>query len=131
MEWNDGLSVAREDLDADHKHLVELLNRLHKATTQRMSGTVIDSILAFLIDHTKMHFAYEESLMKSLSCPLLGEHRNEHKALLEQISYLDAKLRTGQAALGPDTMGFLKIWLADHIVDMDKQLGDWLNSHPG
>lgn len=119
IEWSDDLSVGIEEIDDQHKVLVELLNRLHVAITERHGNEVASEILDELIDYTRIHFAVEESLMRLLDYPDFAEHKAHHEDLLAQVLQMKTKVEQGQARVGFELLHFLKKWLTGHIMEED------------
>ena len=64
IEWSNELSVGIEEIDAQHKVLVDLLNQTHEAIQQRYTAQVTNDIIDQLGEYTRVHFAVEESLMR-------------------------------------------------------------------
>ena len=121
IEWSDNLSVGIEEIDEQHKVLIELINRMHEAIEQKHGSDVVLEILAELTDYTKIHFAVEESLMRILGYPGYEEHKDIHDELLEQVSELQKKVASGNTAISFELMHFLKSWLSKHIMEEDMQ----------
>ena len=69
IEWSNELSVGIEEIDAQHKVLVDLLNQTHGAIQQRHIAQVTNDIIDQLSEYTRVHFAVEESLMRILHYP--------------------------------------------------------------
>jgi len=121
VEWSDALSVGIEEIDAQHKVLVLLVNEIHNAIHQRRGREAVRHILNKLSDYTRIHFAVEESLMRILGYPEYEAHREEHAELIGKLSELQAGVATGNAAIGFENMHFLKIWLTKHIMESDQE----------
>jgi hemerythrin len=121
VEWSDALSVGIEEIDEQHKVLVDLVNKMHEAIHQRHGSDVVNSILSDLADYTRIHFAVEESLMRILNYPGYEEHKQIHEELLGAVVDLQDKVATGKKSIGFELMHFLKTWLTKHIMDEDMQ----------
>ncbi len=119
VEWSDALSVGIEEIDEQHKVLVELVNRMHQAIHARRGSDVVKGILAELVDYTRIHFAVEESLMRILDYPGYEAHKIAHEALYRHVIQLQEKVETGRTAIGFELMHFLKNWLTKHIMEQD------------
>ncbi|MCU7920972.1 MAG: bacteriohemerythrin [Candidatus Thiodiazotropha sp. (ex Epidulcina cf. delphinae)] len=119
--WSDTLSVGIEEIDEQHKMLVELVNKMHEAIHQRHGSDVVKSILGDLADYTRIHFAVEESLMRILNYPGYDDHKEIHEELLQSVVDLQEKVATGKTAIGFELMHFLKTWLTKHIMEEDMQ----------
>ncbi len=130
MEWNEGLSCHHDVIDADHKRLVEMVNRLHEAMMARQGAKMVGGILDELIDYTRTHFGREEALMAAKTYPHYLAHKAEHDKLIQQANELQRKHETGAISLSLETMDFLRDWLFNHIMKIDKQLGNWIAEQP-
>ena len=120
IEWSNELSVGIEEIDAQHKVLVDLLNQMHEAIQQRHAAQVTNDIIDQLGEYTRVHFAVEESLMRILHYPDYERHKEEHERLIEQLSELRAKLDTGKSAVSFELAHFMRTWLTKHIMETDK-----------
>jgi hemerythrin len=121
VEWSDDLSVGIEEIDEQHKVLVELVNKMHEAIHQRHGSDVVISILNDLADYTRIHFAVEESLMRILNFPGYEGHKEIHEELLHSVQDLQEKVASGKRSIGFELMHFLKKWLTKHIMEEDMQ----------
>ncbi|MCB1776795.1 MAG: hemerythrin family protein [Candidatus Competibacteraceae bacterium] len=119
IEWSSALSMGIEEIDAQHKVLVDLLNEVHEAIQQRHGMEVIDKIIERLDEYTRIHFAVEESLMRILHYPEYESHKEEHDQLIEQLNRFRVKLREGKSSISFELAHFLKLWLTKHIMESD------------
>lgn len=123
VTWKDEYSVGVALIDADHKHLIEIVNRLHAALAAGDSGAA--RLCDELIEHTVVHFAHEEQWFDALAYPRAAQHRRMHEKLKERIlAYRDGLER--DAAL----VNFEQFtdWLTHHIAGEDHTYGAWLNA---
>ncbi len=121
VEWSDTLSVGIEEIDEQHKVLVDLVNQMHEAIHQRHGSDVVIGILGKLAEYTRIHFAVEESLMRILNYPGYEEHKEIHEELLHTVQDLQEKVASGKKSIGFELMHFLKTWLTKHIMEEDMQ----------
>jgi hemerythrin len=128
ITWNDSLSVKVEEIDVQHRRLVELVNQLHAAMSQGKGREVMGQVLAGLLEYTRTHFTAEERIMIAQAYPGYRQQKAAHEALLQQVVDLRNAYLGGEAVMTMDVMTFLKTWLTDHMQGMDKQLGVYLNS---
>jgi len=125
FQWSDDFNVDIQEIDEQHKVLVDLLNQLHHAIMERRGKTASREILDQLADYTKTHFLLEESLMRVLHYPGLEIHRHQHEDLVIQIHELQRKLDEENATITFELLHFLKMWLIQHINESDKRFGDF------
>jgi hemerythrin len=125
VEWSDDLSVGIEEIDDQHKELVDLVNEMHEAIHQRRGRDVVRRVLAKLADYTRIHFAVEESLMRILGYPDYETHKEQHEQLIRHMTALQNKVDSGKTAIGFELMHFLKVWLTKHIMESDREYGEF------
>ena len=126
LDWTDSLSVNYRLIDADHKKLIEMINKLHDASTQENNHAAAENALDQLVDFTKVHFVHEETLMRKMAYPQIIPHKIEHDRLMQQIEDFRKRYAAGQVGLSMDTVVFLRNWLCDHIIKVDFMLGAFL-----
>ncbi len=126
LEWSDALSVGFEEMDEDHKKLVEMVNTLNDAVDRGERGEVIEDILEELASYTQWHFRHEERLMQEFEYEGLFEHKKEHEDLTAQAVELIEKFQKGDVAVPGMLLPFLKDWLTNHILGTDKKTGAFL-----
>lgn len=131
LHWSPSMSVGIDFMDADHKQLIELLTELHDLVGPGQVQTAAVAKLDELIDFTQQHFHLEERLMEESDYDELGEHRQLHKALLQEIGECRQNLISGEMDAGPEIMDFLKDWLTRHIRESDKHFGGFLEGRLG
>lgn len=122
LEWSEVFEVGIPRVDAEHRHLVAVVNSFHEVYRSGAGREKIFPVLNLLVKYVEVHFRSEESLMAAGKYPDLLKHRREHDKLTEQIFDLAQKYEAGDAEIGYEVMEFLKSWLLDHILQRDKRL---------
>ncbi|HWT64510.1 MAG TPA: bacteriohemerythrin [Terracidiphilus sp.] len=129
MVWNETLSVGVKALDDDHKKLVDMINELLDGILKNRRQETLHKVLDNLIQYTRLHFAREESYFVRTGYPNAAQHIQQHRALVQQVTGLQARLKAGDSSLlSLELMNFLKNWLTRHIMDEDKSYSAHLNS---
>ena len=128
IEWNQELAVGIEAIDKQHKRLVNLINMLHDSMKIGKGREVLGEVLNELTDYTVYHFDTEEKLMLKYEYPSYASHKKEHEKLTDQVKEIKTKFEEGDTVLTVEFMGFLRDWLSNHIVKVDKKYSDFLNS---
>jgi hemerythrin-like metal-binding protein len=127
IRLEDDQKVNVHEIDAQHETLIDLINQLHAAMTQRSERAVLDQLMAALIEHTRTHFDYEEQLMLEHRYPGYTTHKHEHDRLIQHILALAEQYRRGDLLLSFAVMVDLKGWALVHIERFDIALGVFLN----
>lgn len=117
--WDEGMSVGLEEMDEDHRRLVELINRLSGAKDIE-DAALVEQVLDELLDYTVVHFAREEAYMRAVGFPLMDEHCLMHAKLTRKVEEIRLDYFLGKReCLGAETLQFLKDWLCHHILVED------------
>ena len=122
FEWADDLVIDNGPIDKDHRHLVDLVNELHTATSQGRGQEVVSKILDALIAYTADHLQREEHLMESAKFPHLDRHKIGHAKFIEKLVELQTKYRAGSITVASQLSTVLRDWLSLHIRRNDKEL---------
>jgi len=122
FEWADDLVIDNGAIDKDHRHLVDLVNELHNATSQGRGQEVVANILESLIAYTAGHLEREEHLMASVKFPQLDRHKIGHARFIEDLRKLQRKYQAGSITVASQLSTVLRDWLSLHIRRNDKEL---------
>ncbi|PWH17777.1 MAG: hemerythrin [Anaerolineae bacterium] len=124
----DDFSVNIKEIDNQHRQLIEIVNQLHRAMREGKSSQMINDIINRLIDYTQYHFETEERLMEAYNFPGYVHHKAEHAKLTRQVQEFQRQYRQNPMGLSVQLLNFLKSWVADHILQTDKQYTRFLNN---
>jgi hemerythrin-like metal-binding protein len=120
------LTIGVDEIDDDHKKLVNLFNILNHSLTEGATTDYVESVLEELINCTVWHFSHEERLMLKYGYDRFEDHKAEHKDLIESARELQQKfIQTGKLDERED-LEFLERWLTEHILVADLRLGSYL-----
>ena len=120
ITWDSSIQFGLDSIDRQHRHLVELINRLHQAMRSRAGRTVLQSLLQELAGYTVEHFQLEEKMMAKAGYAGLNEHKQIHQKLVKKVTDFQKQFETGNATVTIDLMNFLRDWLIDHIKGTDR-----------
>lgn len=124
--WDRILSVGNDEIDRDHRILIDLFNTLHQSAVESVGTDYLDAILEELINCTVWHFSHEERLMQKYDYERYAEHRAEHQDLINSIKELQKKVRLSGELGSKENLEFLEHWLTEHILSADMKLGSFL-----
>ena len=128
LEWNDSLSCHVADIDAQHKSLVDMVNKLHDAMRSGAAESALFSIIGEMRKYTVEHFDTEEKYMAEYSFQDAAAHKAEHKDFVDKVVKVEEGLKGGKVELSMDILNFLSNWLVTHIFDVDVKMGRYLAS---
>lgn len=121
IEWVPALDIGIAEIDAQHRALVGLINRLDEARARGAAREELAAALGGLRDYAAAHFALEEGLFAERGYPGAKEHVAEHRAFSAKVEAFAAAFAAGKAAVDGEILGFLKTWLTTHISFSDRK----------
>jgi len=126
LVWDKTLSVTVDEIDEDHRRLVELLNLFNRSVAEDESPEYREALLEELIACTIWHFRHEERLMLKYNYPKFAGHKAEHRELIESASAFQQKYLQEGGKMSEGDFEYLEHWLTEHILVVDMKLGEWL-----
>lgn len=126
IKFDDSLRVGNKIIDQEHAILIEYINLLQKAVENQSGDRVLHQVLQGLIEYTKTHFFVEEELMKAFKYPDYDGHKSAHEIFKKKIENLNKNVEQADMNISDSVLLFLKQWLTDHILKVDKKLSDFL-----
>jgi hemerythrin len=129
-EWSNEFNVGIEEIDGEHRKLLELLNQLHDAAKTGDGREVLGRVLDGLMHYVDYHFTHEEEFFLRTNYPGYERHRRQHQALTVTVREIRDDFQLGGAdALPQQVLDFLKNWLFEHILGSDRAFGVYFNAY--
>jgi hemerythrin-like metal-binding protein len=130
--WNEAMSVGQPDIDADHKRLVSIINRLWVAEDNG-NRQVIEFVLDDLVHYTEVHFKREEQMLADMEYDEFERHRGIHQSICRRLEEIRWEYFQGiREELRGEILEFLRNWLNQHILVEDMRYRPWLRKRkPG
>ncbi|MBK7674588.1 MAG: hemerythrin family protein [Candidatus Accumulibacter sp.] len=125
--WDEILSVGVEEIDEDHRKLVNIFNILNHSVMAEESSDYLAATLAELINCTVWHFSHEERLMLKHRYEGIEEHKAEHQELINSAKELQQEILQADKPMVDEHIEFLERWLTEHILTADLRLGSYLS----
>lgn len=119
IEWTDEFSVGVEEIDEQHKRLIALINTLITAIEEREKRDVLEKILEEMIDYINYHFISEEKYFEGMDN--LKEHKLKHWEFVKKTNQLNRDYGQNKLNISQDILDFLRDWLCNHILKIDKK----------
>jgi hemerythrin len=128
FQWSDKYLVHIPEIDADHRNLFALANRIHDHIEDGADQPAVLRALGHLVDYVEGHFSREEKLMERVAYPDIVAHKKTHRMLEQIVHSMHRIYRHEPDAVDPDKLlEFLRDWLQNHILKSDMQYGPWIN----
>ena len=128
LEWDQGLLIGIEKIDAQHRKLFELANLFFESLAMTKGPGLRHPILRRLVAYVRTYFADEEDAMRRMGYPEVDAHIDRHKAMTGHIHELIRQWDNGQSVDADALCRFLRQWLSEHIGIEDKKIGTFYNA---
>jgi hemerythrin len=121
--------IGMPQIDEEHRHLFEIMNRGMEIARSDYSGDryeLIKRLLDELDDYAEHHFTHEEKYMEQIRDPELILQRNQHMIFRDKIrqwGFADIDDTDQQNQLLAELMEYLARWLYHHIISSDSMIG--------
>lgn len=123
FEWNDSFLIGIEELDHEHRVLIDDINKLHEEMQGNEEKSEIRECLGEIFVHMQAHFALEERVMKEHEYPFFDEHKREHESFLEDYTECMVQFLNGADISAKNPIEeCLTQWIVDHITTSDKKM---------
>jgi hemerythrin len=125
IKWSDTYDLGLEEIDEQHRSLLDLINKIWQAIVDRSDKSVVFGLLEELEKYTLAHFVAEETFMRVTDYPGFPEHKVEHQKFVARIAVEKKRALLGES-LSLDLMHFLRDWLVDHILVSDREYANFI-----
>jgi hemerythrin len=117
LVWNEAqFGTGIDEIDAQHRELFEIVNRLVDAARQGGSREAVAGILDALSEHALSHFCCEEDVMERRNCSACVANKLAHRWFLRDFEELRRRF---------DREGVTPAF----IEEVEDKVCDWLTSH--
>lgn len=131
IAWKPIYETGIVALDKEHQGLLAQVNKLYEAVRDKREDEVLGDVLAMLEEYTENHFQHEERLMAEYRFPGLAEHQAVHQELRDAVQKLKMRAPVATQELARELLQFLRVWVLEHITEVDKKYGAYLESRGG
>ena len=120
MEWEPRFLIGIEDIDAQHRQIFSLFQRLTEVSQESSNFNEVLQILQELTSFATEHFEAEETLMRETHFPDYLPHANEHLEFKEKVlQFCKSAIEDSSAKFLSDLVVFIQNWLENHLLKMD------------
>lgn len=126
--WEERYEVGHLILDAQHRHIIDLINALRAAAAGEGLETV-DVVLPHFVRFIENHFETEEAILRQVAYPGVEEHAAAHRTLMNQLT--EAAKVAAQADHATDLIIFAATICArlhEHTMSADQEFAPLLRS---
>jgi len=122
IKWTEQLSLGIDEVDREHRQLIELINSLHDTGQAGSDGPLVAELLEEIYLQIDEHFANEEALMHVIGYRLYREHKEDHEILLDELREFMDEAETEGSFDATRLSSDLNRWFMDHFHTHDAKL---------
>lgn len=131
LQWRDAMEIGHAVIDADHRHLIDIINRFESSPDLCHA----EDTARALLDHAHQHFHREEQLQKLSGYPLCTLHRIAHEELLDKLRNLIRTFFVERRSSDPEVVvgvmrDLIRDWFIDHVIEMDMKMKPFMRHLP-
>ena len=124
--WNDNFNTGLQEVDAQHRKLVQLINRLATFVVYTEDLHLLNGVIDELVAYTIYHFQTEEAIWHQYLQDDESEirHKTVHQSFTREVERIrNAQAHKNTSEIVHDALGFLTRWLVSHILESDRYMG--------
>ncbi len=130
LKWSTDLELGLEDIDHQHKQLINMINELSLAIEYAQSNSVTLAIVDRLQGYALTHFKAEEEIFSKYNYTDRAGHDSEHEKFNESIKYIRRQCELIDTPMSARIRDFLLAWLGNHIMTKDKEYKSFIDKMP-
>ena len=133
VQWKEDYCIGVEKIDAQHKSLVDLINKLDAD----LNSKDVNNFKAFqraakqAVKYVQTHFAAEEELMVLHGFPEIAHQKKRHAEFIKRILEDTSRFDRGDEHAPKSFLKYLSDWLMTHIAEEDAKIGVFLKTKSG
>jgi hemerythrin len=118
MEWKEEYSVGIPEIDNQHKQLLQNFSEIEESIRLNKRWSDIHYAIVKLIQTARMHFSFEEAMMRIFGYPGLEFHLQEHKSFFDNLDTIER--HSLKMSAETEMVHFLLEWLKEHMLGSDQ-----------
>ncbi|MFU0800408.1 MAG: hemerythrin family protein [Xylanivirga thermophila] len=129
--WRKDLEIGIEELDKQHKALIEHASDLLEACANGKGKEEVKDTLEFVSEYAVTHLKDEEAYQRKYNYPLYENHARVHKNFLEKVEQLKKQFEEEGPTLHFTIQFNREVvdWFINHISKMDKEFAKYVKEN--
>lgn len=131
LKWDPSLNIGVSNIDEQHKELFSRLNQLLIAMKEGKGKDEVMKTLDFLEEYVCKHFSDEEEIQRKYNYSEYVTQCSQHEEFKKELQKLREvfKNQGTSALLALNIQKNMITWCKNHIMILDKDLGEFLNKN--
>lgn len=129
VEWITKFNLGINEIDDQHKRLIEIMNKLCNAINTGDEAEAISGIIKEMWDYAHYHFALEEKYFDEFHYEKAEAHIAWHREFMKKVETLAKEYDEGKKSVSIDALSFLGGWFIDHTQTFDREYVPTFRAH--
>ncbi len=128
MQWTSQLMLGVEEMDKEHKELVDAVERLYQEMLKGKGKKAVSETIDFLGNYVVTHFKHEEELQRKYGYPDFQAHKKIHADFIEGFNKLKTQINESEidSKLAIEVNKTAVDWLRNHIGKEDRKVSEYI-----
>jgi hemerythrin len=122
LQWRKEFSVGIEEVDHEHRELIELIRSLQQRLRQGADTDEVIDVLGEIYALIAAHFALEEKMMRQTHYPAFADHKEDHETLIDDLRDIMDEVEDDGILDESRLTDDLDRWFSDHFKTHDAKL---------
>lgn len=127
LNWVDDLNTGIEEIDMQHRRIVDYINRLYELR-ETPNRKLLGDVIGETVDYTLSHFAFEEGVIEEAGYMFSGPHKRVHELFIRRVTEIQMRFDAGEDVAN-ELHGMLSRWLFNHIRNEDRGYVDTVKTY--
>ena len=129
VEWIPKFNLGINEIDDQHKRLIDIMNKLCNSLNQAEEGNIISEVIKEMWSYAHYHFELEEKYFDEFHYEKSEAHKAWHREFYKKVEALAKEFDEGKKSVSIDTISFLGGWFIDHTQTFDREYVALFHEH--
>jgi hemerythrin-like metal-binding protein len=129
LRWDNSLELGLEQVDAQHKQLINMINELNIAVEYGQPNSSMLPIVVRLQKYADSHFKTEEEIFAKYGYPDRLDHEAEHVIFIDKVKYIRRQCQMIDTPMSAKIRDFLLNWFCNHIRTRDMEYKKYIEQN--
>ena len=116
LQWNKELEIGIENVDSQHKQLINMINELTLAVEYNQQNSSLLPIVDRMLEYAVNHFQVESVIFAQYEFPNRVDHEAEHATFIDKVKYIRRQCELLDTPMSAKIREFLLHWFINHDV---------------
>lgn len=118
--WNDSYSVKIASIDEQQRLLFAYINKFYDQLGRLPNDELTRELVDNLNHYARVHFEYQEELMRRFDYAGLPQHHVEHQMFVSYLADVNERLKRHESLPLFEVPSYVEAWLVSHVKGSDQ-----------